>query len=437
MLFTSLHRPCLTSAISKSSRLRHIFSLSGLTKAEQQTFMRWDSEKPVKHVSVPQPAGAPQCLRPQIYCSTSSSWVELENSFRQMLKRDHILKIATWNINQSSPGQGARAVAALEHLQALLGNIGSPSVIMLQEVCHESLQEILNSPWVQRNFVVSNVAPPESIYTDISGESFILRKLVWDTVPYCTLMMVSRGVPIRRCFRVPFVSGMGRDALVMDIPVSPTEEKDCLRLCTTHLESLYAPSTRASQLGFISRLLKGTPHMDSRIIAGVVGGDMNVSNKSEHEIHKTVDVDLNEIWEDVPAPPVPILKPFQKDLSCGRARGNTWGYQSEGKRSGKRLDKFFYTGLIETVAPDEAQDVTGRLGRFGMNLKTEVEAWEDEYDTLSFARGRYVEKKLKSYYSNKRAAELREKGLGEGLVHREGPLWVSDHFGLMTGIRVK
>ena len=89
---------------------------------------------------------------------------------------------------------------------------------------------------------------------------------------------------------------------------------------------------------------------------------MNAIDRSEHDFHKASDVDRKYVWEDIPAPPVPVLKPFQKDFSYGKARGNTWGYQSEGKRERKRMDIFFYTGSIETVHISEAQDVTGRLG---------------------------------------------------------------------------
>jgi hypothetical protein len=62
------------------------------------------------------------------------------------------------------------------------------------------------------------------------------------------------------------------------------------------------------------------------------------------------------------------------------------------------VDKFLYTGSIETVTLHEAQDVSGRLGRLGINLRTDVEAWEGETRNLSIVRGRYVEKAGKEYY---------------------------------------
>jgi len=95
---------------------------------------------------------------------------------------------------------------------------------------------------------------------------------------------------------------------------------------------------------------------------------MNAIDRFEHELQQAGDVDLKDVWEDIPAPPVPVLKAFQKDTSYGRVRVNTWGYQSKSSRDRKRMDKFFYTGLLETVALTEPQDVTGRSGRVGIAL---------------------------------------------------------------------
>jgi hypothetical protein len=55
--------------------------------------------------------------------------------------------------------------------------------------------------------------------------------------------MVSRDVPAENWFRVPFLSNMERDTLVVDILVSSSKcdtanPKKIIRLCTTYLESL-------------------------------------------------------------------------------------------------------------------------------------------------------------------------------------------------------
>ena len=130
------------------------------------------------------------------------------------------------------------------------------------------------------------------------------------------------------CFRVAFLTDMGRDALVVDVPVLDLEgekgEAKSVRLCTTHLESLWeGKALRPGQLALISNLLKGSLVTISIPIVGLVGGDINAVESSEHQFHKAEDVSLKDVWENVPAPLIPILKPFQKDLSFGRAGGNT------------------------------------------------------------------------------------------------------------------
>lgn len=209
-------------------------------------------------------------------------------------------------------------------------------------------------------------------------------------------MMISQNLPVYNFFRVPFISEMERDALVVDIPVSEDHGlevlKRSLRLCTTHLESLYTgKELRFHQLVQVSALLKGDSSQGQIIYGGLVGGDMNSVDRSEHNAHRAPEVDLKDVWEDEPAPAPPASKPFRRDITYGKARGNTWGYQSDRARTRKRLDKFLYTGSIETFALSEAQDTTGKLGRFGIGLKTKV-------------------------------------GLND--------VWVSDHFGITVGITV-
>ncbi|KAI9769853.1 MAG: hypothetical protein M1840_003847 [Geoglossum simile] len=216
---------------------------------------------------------------------------------------------------------------------------------------------------------------------------------------------------------------MGRDALVVDFPVFyPGGWKGL------------PPQSASPDFSVAER----DTNYGSKIIAGLVGGDMNAIDRPEHEFHKASDIDLKDVWEDVLAPPVPVLKSFQKDFSYGRARGNTWGYQSNSKRERKRMDKFFYTGSIETVALNSAQDVSGMLGRLGIDLKTEVEVWEGETMKISVVRGKYVEKPYNQYYSEDQAARLqyRETLSGKELVRRKANTWVSDHFGIAVGIKV-
>ncbi|KAI4115596.1 MAG: hypothetical protein LQ338_007835 [Usnochroma carphineum] len=356
MLSTFVYRSRLASAVLISIRSsRYISSLSHLTPWERRLYVEnLEAKARLLPCPISQRLPALRSLRPQIYQPQSSSWDALEGS-NQGLERGSVLRIVSWNIDWSRPDPAARASAIIGYLEGLCGEASGPLVVMFQEVCRQSLQVILESSWVQGNFVLSNSEPPESLYTDIPGESFVLKQLDWDAAPYFTLTMVSRHLAVKDCFRVPLITRMGRDALVVDIsvfnPERPRQPEESLRLCTTHLESLWGGKAyHHGQLALVSTLLKGTPTEGSKIIAGLVGGDMNAIDRAEHELHKASDVNLRDVWEDIPPPPIPALKPGQKDFSYGRARGNTWGYQSNGKREKKRLDKFFYTGSLETIS---------------------------------------------------------------------------------------
>ncbi|KAI3399715.1 hypothetical protein diail_5782 [Diaporthe ilicicola] len=331
---------------------------------------------------------SPNFLQPHIYNHQSSSWASFGNENRT-LKRGYILKIASWNLFFSAPAAAARASAAIAYMRTMFGQKPRGLVVMLQELRQESLEVILKDKWAQQNFSLSDTKPPYSHYA--GNES-----LGEEPGQHFTLMMISRNLPISSCFRVPFVSEMERDALVVDIPVSedhdPETSKGSLRLCTTHLESPYTEKElRFRQLVQVSALLKGDSTQGQRIYGGLVGGDMNWVHPSEQNTNRAPEVGLKDVWEDEPAPKPPVLKSFQKDITYGKARGYTWGYQSDKARPRKRLDKFLYTGSVETVALSEAQDTTGKLGRFGIGLKTKVGS---------------------------------------------GDVWVSDHFGITIGIKV-
>lgn len=446
MPLTTTHRRKLASALINLTRsARYISSVKHLTPAEIRLFFRhFESKSRLPRQPIPQKSPCLQFLRPQIYHPESSTWIAFEpDDHINHLQRGSVLKVVSWNIDAFSFCPGIRTSSALGHLQEVFGTVPGHLVVMLQEVCHESLQAILESSWVQRNFVLTNVDPPQSLYKEISGGSFILRDLYWKAELYFTLIMIPKDLGIVNCFRVPFVTQMGRDALFVDLPISTsgrrTKSNESLRLCTTHLESLWSGKAyRPSQLAMISAFLKGPRAAESRIIAGLVGGDMNAIDRSEHTLHQVSDINLKDVWEDIPAPPVPVLKPFKKDTSYGRAKGNTWGYQSKSKAGErKRMDKFFYTGLMETVALTEPQDVTGRLGRVGISLKTEVEAWEGETTEWNFVRGKTVLKSYKELYSHERVRRLNSMQIAKpNLLLRKIDYWVSDHFGIVVGIKV-
>lgn len=48
-------------------------------------------------------------------------------------------------------------------------------VVMLQEVCRDCFPPIRDNPWIQQNFILLDVAAPESLYREIPGESFVFK----------------------------------------------------------------------------------------------------------------------------------------------------------------------------------------------------------------------------------------------------------------------
>ncbi|KAJ8108415.1 hypothetical protein OPT61_g8186 [Boeremia exigua] len=418
-------------------RVRLLGLLSHLTQAEFRLYVEHTDRKfRLSPKPIIRGSPRPQKLHPRTYHPETSSWAPAEqNKDQHNLAPGSILKVVSWNLECFTPDPARRATAALDHLQERFGTAPGQPVVMLQELCDESLHAIHENPWVRQNFTLSDSTPPHSVYEEVPGENFIMRKLYWSAARYFTLMMVPRSIKVLDCFRVPFVSDMGRDALFVDIPISAgnaSTSTKSIRLCTTHLESLYDfRGHRPSQLATIAELVKEARAADHDNIAGFIGGDMNAITKEDHRFHEAEDVNLKDVWEDVPAPPIPVLKRGQKDLTFGRVKGSTWGFQSNVSREKKRLDKFYYTGQLETVPLPESQDVTGKIGRVGIDLKTEVDAWETETKRRKLIRGKLVERVEKEYCSE-RLGKMRDRGRLVKIDH-----WVSDHFGITAGIRVR
>ncbi len=145
---------------------------------------------------------------------------------------------------------------------------------------------------------------------------------------------------------------------------------------------------------------------------------MNHISPFDAATHKAVDVSLCDIWENTPRPTNPIFETL---------KGNTWGYQTPNARSKRRLDKFLYTGTADIVSLAEVRDFAGKVGRLGIGLKTKVKTWEYHNKDLDIVRSGLVVRPGKSY------SDI----CSEGGVRRELSVWVSDHFAVAIGIRVR
>ena len=99
------------------------------------------------------------------------------------------------------------------------------------------------------------------------------------------------------------------------------------------------------------------------------------------------------------------------------------------------MDKFFYTGSVDTEALSEAQDLSGKGGRLGIGLKTKVEVLACKSTRFRVLRGKEVEERYETFYDIEK--EQLYSRLGCGYVRKTIDGWVSDHFGIAVGIKVR
>jgi len=227
-----------------------------------------------------------------------------------------------------------RMSAALDHLSDLAGLSlpRTPMIIFLQEMTHSDLQQIKDTPWVQERFLV----------TDLDVRN-------WTGSYYGTTTLVDNRLAIESVFRVPWISGMDRDGLFVDI--SLTGEGELLRLCNVHLESLVAdPPVRPSQLQAAAFYLH-----DPAVVSGILAGDLNAIQPFDRTLHS--DNDLRDVYLELGG---------QEDSDDGY----TWGYQvpqSVRDRFGCcRMDKILIAGAL----------IPKQFQRIGVGVKVDDETKE-------------------------------------------------------------
>lgn len=332
-------------------------------------------------------------ILPQIY---QNQWRELKPAQDQIkgLERDSLLKIISWNINFNNPAPKKRVAKIMHYLQNTLGNNPTQLVILLQEVSQLSAQQIMQTKWVQDNFIVIGHEPPIIFQAGIPRQA-----------SYYTMAMTPRSLRLQNSFRMPLPSEMGRDAIFADLHLcsskkSPNCAKEVFRVSTTHLESLQEGiSLRAQQLELISQSLGGVENK-VRIVAGLVGGDMNATHHSDFTLHSRVG--LRDAWGDQ------STKAARGDLPCNQVHGHTWGYQSTSiEFPPARLDKFLYSGCVKTTNLANTQGDEEMIMRLGVGLTVDVS-------------------------SKNPLQKLRPLGLERDLQK----IWVSDHYGIAIGVKI-
>jgi tyrosyl-DNA phosphodiesterase 2 len=342
---------------------------------------------------------ARQLILPQIY---QNQWRELQSLHSQAgcLERDSVLQVVSWNIDFSNPMPKTRVAALVHYLQKSFGNNPSELVILLQEVTRLSAQQIMRTKWVQDNFIVIGHEPPRTLQSGIPREA-----------KYYTMVMTPRNLKLQNSFRLPLPSEMGRDALFVDLNLCsskgrPNSTKEVLRVCTTHLESLQEGySLRAQQLNLISHNLDAAEDK-LRIIAGIIGGDMNAIHHSDRTLHQHLG--LKDVWDDQVPWEGKLTRSIKENSSYSQACGHTWGYQSKSTEFfPARLDKFFYRGCVKTANLTNTQGAVEPVRRLGVGLAIDI-------SPQKLSQGHQI----------------------LGLEGERQNLWVSDHYGICIGVKI-
>jgi tyrosyl-DNA phosphodiesterase 2 len=345
-------------------------------------------------------------ISPQIYCEHLSVWqdlgsVLLRKAGLQGLHRESSLKVVSWNTDFMSSEPSQRVATAMEYLQKTFGNSAQSLVIMLQEVCQESVNQIMQTRWVRRNFAIAGHEPPRIFQAGIPRPA-----------KYFTLMMIPKNLKLKDSFRVALPTDMGRDALFVDIQLHTpksaviSETKDVLRLCTTHLESLEEGThLRKKHLELIWQKLNEAGD-GAHVVAGLIGGDMNAIHDTEHTLPKQLG--LRDAWEDLLLLQTQSKEMDEAESPYSQLKGGiTWGYQSNSSAFiPNRLDKFLYAGSMKPFALMETQGPEAHIGRIGIGLKTDILSNET----------------------------LQARQPQSQIAQR---VWVSDHFGIAIGIKVR
>ena len=339
------------------------------------------------------------------------------------LRAGAVIRLVSWNLNRLAPDQVARVGAALSHIRQLFDQDSDPLVVMFQELSTSSKLHVLGDEWVRQNFFASFGGREGTHLIRPEGEA-----ASWQLPSSSCVTLVSRRLRRPVSTRVQFGTGcdsrLGKGVLVTDVRINAAWDAPFLRLCNTHLTSERGKaSVRRRQLADISSLLKGKalPLTLGGIIAGVVGGDLNIV-EDKHRYCRDPDVDLNDAWDGTPG------------------GGDTWGHQSGKNRVHHRLDRFLYTGSTEPLMGN-----TGTVELVGKGLKTECVAWELQRSNPSLPR-RFISDTMHAGFSE-RAKEgstgldptinaLFARSYSLPAVRATTEEFVSDHYGITVRMRL-
>ncbi|KAJ5030527.1 Endonuclease/exonuclease/phosphatase [Bipolaris maydis] len=215
-------------------------------------------------------------------------------------------RLVSWNVNADAPLPRSRMSALLE----VIKTTGAAKVIFLQEVSKKALTELLEDPWIQRNWYTSNV----------DHSAFRIQKFISVTL-VSRGWVATHGILLGALWRISLPSRFIRDALCCDMIFNSSTNNTSgrgstrIRLINVHLDSLpINPSLRPYQLSICSSYL-------STAGRGIVAGDFSPVLPEDDDLVRTYD--LTDAWT--------CLHPNDA--------GHTWGVYGEHVFPPNRFDK--------------------------------------------------------------------------------------------------
>ncbi|CAN8098943.1 unnamed protein product [Discula destructiva] len=243
--------------------------------------------------------------QPQPYFThTGSAWKPIDSGQQQLASAPASpvtsLRLATWNIDFSTPCPQARMASALTYLQTLVGCTPASTAVIL---CLQELKQDIPMPSERddADLVDRAIRAPTSPAADDLGQiaaapwvrdRFHLSDLTtsyWRCA-YNSVTLVDKRLAILQVARLPFVSVFRREALLVDIALKPASgtspagnaEASILRICNVHLDSL-GDESRLRPVQWIA-CAKYLQDKEGGVVAWILLGDCNANNTSDETI---------------------------------------------------------------------------------------------------------------------------------------------------------
>lgn len=273
------------------------------------------------------------------------------------------LRLLTWNIDFMAPFPQVRMASALSYLQTVVEGIPASTavVICLQELRQDmpinfdrleksfdpqiadDLRQIASAAWIQDRFLISDLTTDH-----------------W-RCGYNSVTLVDRRLGIAEVSRLPFVSEYNREALLVDIPVSPSggradgevgSRPSILRLCNVHLDSMAGkPPMRPIQWKACAKYLQDE---SNGIVGGILAGDCNANQ--DYDLTQPEDNGFKDAYLEMGG------KESDPD-------GHTWGPQSRSSRfPHKRMDKVCFCQPDSSEGDQKLLELKG-LDQIGVGVK--------------------------------------------------------------------